>query len=796
MIALCSIGYAAQARADELRIKVPHVDDPGIVIDGRLDEPIWQSIPSYDGMYVIDPDTLVKPRYATNAYYVYTDRGLYMGVDLEQPADTMVARLSSRDSFINRDEFGITLDTSGEGLYGYWFSTALGGAVKDGKVAPEREFSSEWDGPWRRATAVTDTGWSIEAFLPWSMMAMPDVTGTREMGFWVNRKLAYADERWSSPPLPFTGSRFMSALGVLEMQDVRPGPQFALFPYTSYTYDDIDEDDEYRVGADLFWRPSTNLQVTATVNPDFGAVESDDVVVNLTAFETFFPEKRLFFLEGNEVFRTTPRARPSSRGGFSGARQTRSTFFPTPTTLLNTRRIGGAPRFDLPDGVEAEGAELGKPSELLGAVKVTGQNGGLRYGVLSAFEDDVRRKASAEGEHIRLEQDGRDFGVARLLYESSAAGGRRSLGYMGTIVQYEDYDAVVHGVDGHYLSNSGKLYIDTQLMASDVDGDTGFGALVDMRYIPNRTVQHSLALDYINRGLDISDLGFIRRNDSIGAVYNLSFNKTQGLKRFRSIRPSFLFSYEENWDGRAVRGGIFARNKWQFHDLSELGVEVDFFPGRWDDRNSRGNGIFKTSDRWVGEISYGTDSAKPVSFSALVGMRQEDLGDWTTRGFLGATFKPNDRFSFDFDVNYYRRDGWLVYQDGRDFTSYEATEWQPKIALDVFLSARQQIRLTMQWAGIRAKGQEFWQVPDSPGRLDPRDPPEESGSEDFTISRLTAQLRYRWEIAPLSELFVVYTRGSDLPNRMDDAFKDLFTDALTTPVVDLFVIKLRYRFGR
>jgi hypothetical protein len=218
-------------------------------------------------MFVIEPDTLVPARYQSNARYLYTERGLYIGVDLEQPAETIVARLSSRDSFINRDEWGITLDTSGEGLYGYWFNTALGGSVKDGKVAPERSFSSEWDGPWNRATARTETGWSLEKFLPWSMMAMPEIDGVREMGFWVTRKLAIADERWSAPPLPFTGSRFMSALGVLEMQDVHPGSQFALFPYTSYTYDDIDEEDEYRAGADLFWRPSTNFQVTATVIP-------------------------------------------------------------------------------------------------------------------------------------------------------------------------------------------------------------------------------------------------------------------------------------------------------------------------------------------------------------------------------------------------------------------------------------------------------------------------------------------------------------------------------------------------
>ena len=102
----------------------------------------------------------------------------------------------------------------------------------------------------------------------------------------------------------------------------------------------------------------------------------------------------------------------------------------------------------------------------------------------------------------------------------------------------------------------------------------------------------------------------------------------------------------------------------------------------------------------------------------------------------------------------------------------------------------------MQWVGIRADEQEFWRVPLSEGELEPVSKPPGAESDDFTISRLTAQLRYRWEIGPLSDFFVVYTRGSNLDNRMDDELGDLFHDALTTPLVDVLVIKLRYRFGR
>jgi hypothetical protein len=115
--------------------------------------------------------------------------------------------------------------------------------------------------------------------------------------------------------------------------------------------------------------------------------------------------------------------------------------------------------------------------------------------------------------------------------------------------------------------------------------------------------------------------------------------------------------------------------------------------------------------------------------------------------------------------------------------------------MDLFLTARQQLRYSLQWVGIDADTRNLWQVPPNDGDLVKVTPSVAREVFDFTVSRLTTQLRYRWEIAPLSDLFVVYTRGGNLPSRTEDGFGDLFHDALTEPLVDLFVVKLRYRFG-
>ena len=812
----------APAERAERRLTLPSTADPAeaivvpryaerdldIVLDGVLDEAEWAETPGYDGMRVIQPDTLVEPRYRTVVRYLYTERGLYVGAWMEQPPETLLARLSSRDEHINRDNFGITLDTSGEGLYGFWFTINLGGTVMDGKVEPEREFTVEWDGPWESATAPLDDGWSAEVFLPWSMLSMPAGTDDREVGIWVDRQVAHIDERWSWPALPFTAARFLSAFGKLKVPGVAPRQELSLFPYASATFDEVRRDQEANVGLDVFWRPSTAFQVTGAVNPDFGAVESDDVVINLTARETFFPEKRLFFLEGSEIFTTTARGQITSfsnnqgNAQSTGARRTAVSFVRPPTMVLNTRRIGGKALVDIPDGVHVPGYEQSKPTDLLGAIKATGQAGPLRYGALTAIEDDPELLGELPGEgdgrDFVVEGDGRNFGVLRGLLESTGDG-RRSVGYIGTILDHPLRQAMVHGIDGHLLSGGGKLKVDVQLLNSDIDdavdgAERGYGALTDLLYVPRRGIQHRVGIDYFDDTFEMNDMGFRGRNDMRGLRYNGTLTRS-GMKRFRLWRGGIRLGYFENGKGQVMRSGVFLSNNLMFHNRSEIRTQLNYFPPRWNDIESRGNGSYREDGRLQVSAAYGTDTSKVLSWSVQTEVQQEELGDWDYLGGFGVTFKPTDRFSFDFDLLYRDRENWLIHQGGREFATFEAKDWQPKIAMDVFFSARQQLRLTMQWAGIRGQERAHYRVPLGDGHLIPYTRGPDDPSADFTISRLTAQLRYRWQIAPLSDLFVVYTRGSNLPDRGYDTFGELFEDALTEPIIDVLVVKLRYRFG-
>ena len=314
-----STSTAADALAAALAVPYLDTADEQIKIDGVADEPQWQQVQPFDNLTVIEPDSLAQPRYRTLTRMFYSPRGLYVSVWNEQPRNERVSRLSARDALLNRDGVELVLDTSGRGLYGYYFGVNLGGTLSDGTVRPERSFSPEWDGPWEGASAEDDNGWTAELFIPWSIVSMPgSVDGVRQMTFQINRTVAKFGERWGWPALPSTKPRFISALQPMALEHVAPRQEYSLYPYASASYDAAHNELRAKVGGDVFWRPSSNFQLSATFNPDFGQVEADDVVVNLTAFETFFPEKRLFFLEGQEVFDNgaggggPPPGRPSS----------------------------------------------------------------------------------------------------------------------------------------------------------------------------------------------------------------------------------------------------------------------------------------------------------------------------------------------------------------------------------------------------------------------------------------------------------------------------------------------------
>jgi len=158
-------------------------------------------------------------------------------------------------------------------------------------------------------------------------------------------------------------------------------------------------------------------------------------------------------------------------------------------------------------------------------------------------------------------------------------------------------------------------------------------------------------------------------------------------------------------------------------------------------------------------------------------------------------WRPLDGLNLSAGIQYYDRNGWLLHQEDQNMTTFSADGLQPNITAEYFLSAKQQFRVSVQWVGIEAREQGFYKIPALPGRLMPVVKPDDT-ADSFAISDLVFQARYRWEIAPLSDLFIVYVKASDIARPLgQDNYSDLLDRAWAEPIADQLVMKLRYRFG-
>ena len=405
--------------------------------------------------------------------------------------------------------------------------------------------------------------------------------------------------------------------------------------------------------------------------------------------------------------------------------------------------------------------------------------------------------------------------MVRLLFEDSPGGPYRALGLMTTAAQNPLKDAQTHGLDVHYLAADGSLKWDLQTYMSEIDGErNGLGGFIDFEYTFRQGLVQRLGIEYNDPHVDLDDLGFLWRNDN----FRLRSAHTRTSANLRRARDNQFDArgFVQISKGDALRssagellqsakpdlftgGGIFLANRTVFNGLSSLTLRGHIYPESYDDINSFGNGAFRTENRTDFIMNWDSDGSKRVAYGFGFALPDEVLGGAAWNAELRANWRPSDRFSLIFRARYSDRKGWLVHsknEGDRTMTGYNAKQWVPHLSANYFINARQQFRISLQWVGIRAKDQQRYLIPDEPGDLIPVSPDYGGGRpvRDFSLSQLSLQLRYRWEIAPLSDVFLVYTRLADETTALK-SFGNTFQDSYHNPLVSRLILKLRYRFG-
>lgn len=731
-----------------------------MAVDGRLDEPDWAQAMILSEFRTTEPYTQAAPELATEVRILSRPDGLYIGFACDQPPAIARSRtIGQRDQTVPGDRVGALIDFDGSGTTAYEFSVYLGGARRDAIISRQTRYNYDWDGDWDYAVSETKDRWFAELRIPWSTAPLGEAkNGQRTIGVFATRIVVQSGRRYSQPGHEFSRATFVADMNKLQV-DAHSRAQLDLFPYAAASHDVLAGETEGRGGLDMLWKPNGQHQVAATINPDFGQVESDQLVVNFSAIPTFFPDKRPFFTENFDLF---------------------STDF----NILYTRRVGARP--DAGD----EGA-----SDILGAAKYTGSRGGLQFGTIAASEDD---SSAAQG---------RDFFVGRARYKLSDA---FSLGMMGTHVDRPTIDrqADVAALDFGWTLGPG-VRLSGQGAVSEIDAKPtgtfadfldpvghGSGGRMLFSYAPGGSLDSSTVFITKNPGFNINDAGYQSRpNDHLVETVNTWYWRDwPASSAFEVQNLETLLNLAYN-DSGEQRPGFF-RAVWNLkrRDTRTLGLQYqgDYIGGE-DDLLTQGNGNVKLPMTHRIDAYYQSLQTGLFRYYTQIGVGSSSYRD---RGFhlfyLQPGFYPSDRFSITSTLEFWNYADYAIWDPVNSQVGlYEYEQQYASLDVNWFPLPRHEIRVKFQWVAASGGALGAY-LPGVNGTLQATGAP----IEDFSFTTTALQARYKFEIAPQSELFLVYSRaGFEAQADTERHQLAALRRGLAEETASQFLLKLRYRFS-
>ena len=723
-----------------------------IKIDGRLDEPEWDRAQVFTDFRVTQPYTLGSPRHPTEVRLLGTPEGILVGFHCVQPASTPRQKEQTpRDTDNNGDRVNIYIDLDADAKVAYNVTIALAGSLQDATITNENLYSTDWDGDYLYSVRDLEDEWFVELLLPWTLASMKNPGAPkRTVGIVFDRVIAETAERSALEGKSFTRPRYLSEFPQVEI-DQYQSSLFHVFPYATAASDLLADESDLKFGADILWKPSGSFQLTAALNPDFGQVEADELVVNFNAIEVLFSDKRPFFAENQALFDV--RLAGNDR-------------------LIYTRRVGG-PRDDDP----------ARAAEIDGAVKLNGTVGELDFGLLSAVESDYS------------DDIGRAFAAPRLRWSEGAW----TVGYLGAFTDRPFFDrtAQVHATDfiwrpDERLSVQGQL-LTSQTEQADLDS-SGDGALLQASFTPSPDWQHQALLMHLGGDLDFNDLGFQERASLNRAFYSASRRYREFAESDRRAgvlwRAELELNHNDSGDRLASILGFFREA--QQRSGAVLTSKLELAGEGVDDLISRGNGNVNIDPRLVVlEQTYQSARIGKWRGYGRASLLQEGDDDYA----IGAESKVEYFARADLSaalrvIMLWSRD-WLIWQEDNLLASFHRTQATLAGDLNWFPAPNQELRLKLQWLGIDAHDA-------TPFRIAPSGDLVESADlvPDFSVNNFGLQIRYRWTFAPQSDLYVVYGRGGlefeDDP--AEPGMSHLFSSAFDLRDSDQLIVKVRYRF--
>jgi hypothetical protein len=815
-----------------------------ITIDGSLRESLWQTAERISGFTQRDPTEGAAPTESTVVYIAYDDAALYIGARLyDAHPDSVVARLARRDESTNSDRFQVFIDPYHDKRSGFYFGISAAGTLYDGTLFNDEWDDNSWDGVWEGKVTRDEQGWTAEMRIPYSQLRFV----RRSQYVWginFRRDIARKNEFDYLVYTPKNGSGFVSRFpDLVGIERIEPPRRIEVMPYTTTkaAFTPRQSGDPFNdgsrlaqgFGADARIGLGSNLTLNATVNPDFGQVEVDPAVVNLSDVETFFNEKRPFFVEGSSIFDF----------GFGGQRNFWGFNWSGPS-FFYSRRIGRSLGVGAPEGGYAD-APSG--AHILGALKLTGKvAGSWNVGGLTAVTarehasmvDSLDSRWSQEIEPLTV------YGVYRAQKEFSK--GRQGLGFLTTVAgrSFDDptlrdarnSNALMFGADGWTFLDSNKTWVTTgwvsasriagsrarvtsvqqssthyfqQPDAGHVAVDTmattldGMAARVTLAKQRGNTFVNS-AFGFISPGYDVNDLGFLSRTGYINMHVGGGRTWTKVGKVFRYAETGGALFRNYDWDGNINWSGIFNFGYVQFLNYYWINWNAAYNPWTVNNRRTRGGPLTLTPPGYQFGMDVGSDTRQRFTVSAGGGTyyrSQNDVEWWSYANLqyrpapnVSVTVGPNlsvGRYPLQYVTDSADASATSTFDRAYIFARLRQTELSAGIRLNWTYSPTLSLQLYAQPLVSAGKYDQFKQLA-QPRSYDffatsaPFNP-------DFNFKSLRGNAVLRWEYLPGSTLYFVWTQSrSHSDDSGDFAFGSSMGRLWRAPAENIFMIKASY----
>jgi hypothetical protein len=794
---------AGAARPDSTVIAVAVRVEGVMDIDGRDNESVWQRAPRYAQFRQFEPKVDADPSFRTEFRVAYDERNLYAFVRMFDPhPDSIMRALSRRDVRGPSDQIKLLIDSYHDRRSGFEFAVNPDGVKRDFSMSNDGNEDGSWNGVWDVATQVDSLGWTAEFRIPLSQLRYAR-SSQNTFGFGVWRDIERYRERTSWPLWSPTRNGLSSQLGTLTgLAGISAERRMEATPYVvtknvqrilptvpSVTYE---RDQQMTLGGDLKIGITPNVTLDATVNPDFGQVEADPSVVNLTAFETFFAERRPFFAEGTGLYRFQLNCYIvvdcSTNEG-----------------LFYSRRIGRAPALRSLYG----DATTPTSTTIAGAAKLTGRTGGgLSFGLLDAVTPEV------DGLNDRTAEPFTNYSVLRA--QQDLRGGDLGFSVIATAVnrstdewtqEFMHRNAYTTGATFRNRFGKRNYEVAGQLAASHVTGTadailrtqqspvhyfqqpnddlavdsartslSGYAAQVKIGKYGGGITRFESSIVRHSAGFEANDLGYLRRADATdwSTWAALSFRNARGIYRWAQVNSNHWETF--NTSGTRLEnalnfnGHMGLTNNWDVH----LGGTMSSLTPSYCDRCTRGGPLVRRSRGFFPWGGVNTDSRRVVSGGMFVNYWFTDEGE--SRGYYLSTY-VNFRISTSFQLNVGpgiskdRNDSqWFGnFVDGGGMTHYSFAHLEQRTnSMSVRLNYTATPDLTFELYGqpFVSKGtytdvRELSATPDAASydaRFQPFTPPP-SALTSFKVTELRTNSVVRWEYRPGSTLFVVWQHG-------------------------------------